>query len=172
MSAGYLPPFLEPFRLCDAHARITGRVEGARLGRLREFSVGESSDIDVDLQFSRDAEKRARVTGTVDGSVRLTCERCLGLLDFPVHAEVSLLAIPAGTEVPELADDPDILEVEDERASLATLVEEEILLALPQYPVHDDCDMVPYDRGAEADAGRQDEKPNPFAALAKLKQKD
>lgn len=172
MSAGYLPAYIEPFRLCDAGARLVGRVDAARLQRIRELSRDESSDFDVELEFGRDVEKRARISGTIDGTVRLTCERCLELLEFRVHCDVSLLAITAGSDIPELADDPDILEVADERTTLATLAEDEILLALPQYPVHDNCGMVDYDPGAEVVIERQDEKPNPFAALAKLKQKD
>jgi uncharacterized protein len=172
MSRGPLPLYVEPFRLCDAGARLSGKLAAARLERISEFAVGTADDADVELHFSRDAEGRNRINGTVRTVVHTTCERCLEPLDLDVDAVVALMAVAVGGKVPETVEDVNIVEVEDERLSLVALVEEEVLLALPPFPVHGSCDMVAYDRGEERVVVKEQPKANPFDVLAKLKQKD
>lgn len=172
MSRGSLPLYVEPFRLCDADARLSGGLAAARLERISEFAVGTTDDAVADLHFSRDAEGRNRINGTVHTVVHTTCERCLEPLDVVVDAEVALMVVAVGGKVPKTVEDVNIIEVEDERLSLVSLVEEEVLLALPQFPVHASCDMVTYDRGAPEPVVEKQQKANPFDVLAKLKQKD
>lgn len=172
MSRGSLPLYVEPFRLCDANGRVTGRLAAEQLERIREFSVGTTDGVDVDLKFRRDEEGRNRISGTVDTVLHMQCERCLEPLDLPVHGDVDLLVIAAGTPVPESAGELNVVEIVDERLTLADLVEEEVLLAVPQFPVHESCDMVAYDREAGSSQEKPAPKANPFDVLAKLKQKD
>ncbi len=172
MSRGSLPIYVEPFRLCDGNVTIVGRLADAQLERIREFSVGTTDGIDVTLAFRRDEEGRNRIGGTIDTVLHTTCERCLGALDLNVHVDVSLLVIAAGASLPETADDVNIVEVEEERLLLLPLVEEEVLLVLPQFPAHDSCDMVAYDREAGAAQAKAEAKANPFDVLAALKRKD
>lgn len=172
MSRGSLPLYVEPFRLCDADGHLSGGVTAAQLQRISEFDVGTTDDVEVVLHFSRDAEGRNRVNGTVDTVVHTTCERCLQPLDVKLHADVALMLMAAGGKVPETVEDVNIVEVEDERLSLVTLVEEEVLLALPQFPMHEACDMVAYDRDSGAAKAKPEQKANPFDVLAQLKQKD
>lgn len=171
MSRGSLPIYVEPFRLCDAGATLAGRLMDTQLERIREFSVGTTDGIDINLVFRRDEEGRNRIGGTIDTVLHTTCERCLGALDLEVHVDVSLLLVAAGASVPETADDENIVEVEEERLLLLPLVEEEVLLAIPQFPVHEQCDMVAYDRAAGATQAKPEAKANPFDVLAALKRK-
>ena len=61
--------------------------------------------------------------------------------------------------------------VTDERMTLAELVEEELLLAMPLVALHDQCPDPPPqsagDPGAQDD--NQSDPDNPFAVLARLK---
>ena len=172
MSRGSLPLYVEPFRLCDANARVSGGLVAEQLERISEFAVGTTDGAQAELFFSRDAEGRNRITGTVATVVHTTCERCLGPLDIVVNADVDLLVIAAGAKVPETAEDVNIVEVEEERLALPALVEEEVLLALPQFPVHESCEMIAYDKGAEKKVVVPEQKANPFDVLAHLKRKD
>lgn len=172
MSSGPLPLYVEPFRLCDANARLAGKLPGQRLERIREFSVGQIADVDVDLQFRRDEEGRNRIDGTLDTVIVTRCERCLGELTLPLHAEVALLVVAAGASAPEVSGDLNLVEAEDERLQLATLVEEEVLLAVPDYPVHEHCEMSGYERGAASAPAQPENSANPFDVLAALKKKD
>ena len=55
---------------------------------------------------------------------------------------------------------------------LHCLLEDELLMALPLVPMHDECPVLPaFSAGVIDVPGDVAEKPNPFAALAQLKKK-
>lgn len=144
-----------------------------RLERIREFSLGQISQVEADLHFCRDEEGRNRIEGTVDAVLRTRCTRCLEVLDLPLHADVALLLVSAGSAAPGTGDDVDVVEVEDERLLLAPLVEEEVLLVTPEHPVHGHCEMAWYERGANGDQPMPAEKKeNPFGVLSALKKNE
>lgn len=171
MSSGTLPQFVDPFRLADAQGRVTGVLPAGRCERIREFSLGSIRDVDVDLSFSRDRDKLARIEGHVATTITVACERCLKPLELALAADVDLVAIAPGQTVPESAGEVDTVDVEESRLLLAPMVEDELLLALPPFPTHENCDMVDYDRGPAAQEPAE-KKASPFAALAGLKRKD
>ena len=97
----------------------------------------------------------------VDGSVRLECQRCLGNVDLPLRFEVRLEL--AASEAELLTADDDIERVVAGREmSVAVLVEDEVILALPMVPKHEQCRVAEAKRGAE---------PSAFQALAALKKR-
>ena len=67
-----------------------------------------------------------------------------------------------------LPADLDPLLVTGERMTLAEVLEEELLLALPLIALHDQCPNSPLDESGEADE-EQIKPDNPFAVLAHLK---
>lgn len=144
-----------------------------RLERIREFSLGQISQVEADLHFRRDEEGRNRVDGTLDALLQTRCARCLEPLDLPLHADFALLLVSAGSAAPGTGDEVDVVEVEDERLLLAPLVEEEVLLVTPEYPVHGHCEMAWYERGASGVESRPAEKKeNPFGVLSALKKNE
>jgi uncharacterized protein len=55
---------------------------------------------------------------------------------------------------------------------LLGLLEDELLMALPLVPMHDECPVLPAFSAGMVDAPESvPDKPNPFAALAQLKKK-
>ena len=115
-------------------------------------------------------------------SVTLQCQRCLGPVTAPVTVESDFRFVP--TEAQAEAEDVD---AEEEvlalptRLNLVSLIEDEILLALPLVPRHDHCpqplpmaagdigEEVTADGTAEPSGEGTQERPHPFAALAALK---
>ena len=103
-----------------------------------------------------------------DTRLALVCQRCLGPVTVPVETGRSFLFV-AGEDAAASLDaesDDDVLTLEP-ALDLKSLVEDELLLALPLVPRHEVCPQplpVPADTEALAD-----ERPNPFAALAALK---
>jgi uncharacterized protein len=107
-----------------------------------------------------------------------TCQRCLGEVSTLLEVERSyrFVADEATAEAQDDACEEDLLAISRE-FNLLALIEDELLMALPQVPLHDVCPVQPkmaavdddFEFGADADgvAG----KPNPFAVLAALKGK-
>jgi uncharacterized protein len=124
-----------------------------------------SGDVTVDLEFHRaEGGNFFEMTGRLEASLRTTCQRCLQPLDLVLKAEPRLVLVrPGGREAPPEAD---VLVVEAP-LSLIQLVEDELILALPMYPVHAEgqCPGV-------AAASRPSGKENPFSVLKGLRKTD
>jgi uncharacterized protein len=108
---------------------------------------------------------------TVDASLPLTCQRCLGPVDIAVCVNRSFRFV--GSEEAAAAQDEEAEEdvlVLSRDFNLADLIEDEVLMALPVIPRHETCPvalkLAAVDPGFEAEAT---EKVNPFSVLAKLR---
>lgn len=129
-------------------------------------------ELRVELKLGRDAGGVRCLEGTLQGILHLTCQRCLGRMDFPVATRFRLALVHSEAEAERLGEGYEPLLLEGDRLVVREVAEDELLLALPDFPQHaagEEC-VVPEYRADEAPA-TTDEKPNPFAALASLKRK-
>ena len=149
------------------------------LERLELESVGLASDAIVNWQAS--AELRAGATGQMDmwlhlqatASVPLTCQRCMAAAQTPLQVS-QWYRFVATEEIAMAQDDAsqeDLL-VMTPQFDLLALLEDELLMALPLVPMHDECPVLPeFSAGVIDVPENASDKPNPFAALAQLKKK-
>jgi len=147
------------------------------LPRLRDFLVAEAIEgatpACFQITFRRDQAGRPVVLGWVRAVLPLACQRCLGVVEVGVDVAIRLLLTPEadlGRDTPEPYEP---LPVIDDRVSPVAVVEDELLLALPQVPMHPagvcSARVHPHglDRPGPDEAAR--ERPNPFAVLAQWK---
>lgn len=149
-----------------AFARNEAVLEG-RLGieSLSRLSLSGCSDPVLDFVLAGEINERGKpgLKLAVHGSMRLQCQRCLGDVDLPVHLEAQLEFASSEAEI--MAADDDIERVVAGREmSVAALVEDEVLLALPMVPKHEQCSAA---EGLGANA-----KPSAFQALAALRKRN
>jgi uncharacterized protein len=146
-----------------AFARSAGALKG-RLGieSLPRLARSGCSSSVLDFVLVGEINERGKpgVRLAVDGSVRLECQRCLGDIDFPLRLEVRLELAASEAEALAAEDDVDRV-VAGREMSVAALVEEEVILALPMAPKHAQCRVA---AGAERGA-----EPSAFQALGALK---
>ena len=140
---------------------LTGRLGMESLPRLAQSGrLGSVLDFVLTGEINERGKPGLRLT--VDGSVRLECQRCLGDVDLPLQFEARLELAASETEL--LAADDDIERVVASRdMSVAALVEDELILALPMVPKHEHCRAA-----AEAEGGAE---PLAFPALAALRKR-
>lgn len=152
-----------------------------KMERLAQEALGLQPDLIVKWQAR--AELRPRTGGEDDvwlhlaaeATVPLTCQRCMRVVEIPV--EVAQWYRFVATEDIAMAEDDqseeDLLVMEPQFDLLAVL-EDELLMALPLVPMHEQCPVSPKlqagDAGVVGDSDA-DKKPNPFAMLAQLKVK-
>ncbi len=114
---------------------------------------------------------------TVQAVLPLTCQRCLGEVGVEIEASAELAFIDDEAAVAIVPESHDPVITEAGRISLAALVEEELLLAMPIVPMHADpaqCRMQPAPEGgeggdrSEADADAAAPTQTPFAGLREL----
>ena len=104
-------------------------------------------------------------------TLSLTCQRCLQPVAVPLAVDrwFRFVADEATAEAEDGDSEEDVLALEP-RPSLRELVEDELLMVVPLVPMHGQCPepLAAAVADAPAPAG-QDDKPHPFAALARLK---
>jgi uncharacterized protein len=94
--------------------------------------------VTYDVKGGRDDHNRPELTVRIAGHLHLQCQRCLGLLDYSVKVDNTLLLITSGAlaEVDmEDPETPDAIEASAE-LDLPALIEDELLLSLPLAPRH------------------------------------
>lgn len=131
--------------------------------------VDHAGTVRVKLSFERD-ERRAVVVHCEFGvEAKMVCQRCLDVASLPIRGEYHYVVVAEGSEqvVPKGYD---ALEVGEDPLDLLTLVEDELLLALPIVPVHD-SEVCQQPAGHDEPEPSEDEVPrsNPFSVLAQLK---
>lgn len=149
------------------------------LERLAQETHGLQRDSAVHWQAR--AELRAHAGGDDDvwlhlqakTSIPLTCQRCMNAVDSPLEVDQWYRFV--ATEDIAMAEDDESEEdllVMEPQFDLLGVLEDELLMALPVVPMHQQCPIAPVMRAGEDEmAGGGAEKPNPFAVLAQIKVK-
>ncbi len=168
----HLPDHLDPWRFTDLGKRISGSYPLVSMPRLRECLADTRGEVGFTLEFFHDEQHRACVRGKVEATLLLQCQRCLEVMPRPVQSSVSLAFVESIEEAEILPDTLDPALVEDGLVGLRDLIEDELLLALPQIPMHP-AGTCSSQGGAEASLeGSEAVRENPFAVLAELKLND
>ena len=134
---------------------------------------------DLTLKWQATGESRTAVDGSVrpaihlqvQANVPLTCQRCMEAVHTPIDVDRHFIFVPDEATAAAMDDDSedDVLEMSAD-FNLLGLIEDEVLMALPLVPRHDSCPAGVV-QSAQTDDFKDvgEEKPNPFAALAALK---
>lgn len=142
---------------------LAGEVAIASLARLSDLLFDAEGAVDFSVSGEIGGEGRKFLAFAIDGALHLKCQRCLGRLDFALQLRNRLLLVAPGEAWPDetLEDDSFDAIAAERTLDLLPLVEEEVLLAMPQAPRHDVCSAPDFEHDRQAD--------NPFAALTGLK---
>ncbi|MEJ2609536.1 MAG: YceD family protein [Candidatus Thiodiazotropha sp.] len=169
------PDRLDPWRFADLGKEVNGEMPLDVFSRLRDILLKPDGKVCFELRFSRDERRRARLDGEIRTQLSLECQRCLGELILPVDRRISVVFVQGLKEAEMLPEDMDPCLVEEGMVVFSELIEDELLLALPQVSMHDrDICQIPRELATnelspiEIKNGEQ-ERENPFAVLAGLK---
>ena len=138
---------------------LKGTLDPPRLPRLAEMRCA-TTELSYELRGRTDAEGRGWLQVLVNATLTLECQRCLEPLTFPIALRSELMLAESERDI-ETADDDIDRVLAGKAMDVCQLIEDEVLLALPMAPRHDQCGG----RRDGAEAGRA----SPFAELAKLK---
>lgn len=160
-----------------------------KLERIRQEAPGLPPDLLVN--WSAQAELRPAASGDeqvwlhlqADTLMPLTCQRCMAPVDLALHVDQWFRFVDS-EDIAMAEDDgseEDLLVMTPQFDMLA-LLEDELLMAIPLVPMHDECPQAPHlsfgqldasDASGESElrdgASPTSEKPNPFAVLAQLR---
>ena len=170
MLNGPIPPHVDPRKLADRDATLEGELSLADLPRLCEPLAENAGVVRAKLAFGRNEQRAVVIHSELDVEVKMVCQRCLELVALPIHSECDYAVVKVGANTQSLPKCYDVLEVDEDPLDLLTLVEDELLLALPIVPLHDP-EVCQQPVGLEEPEPSEDEvsRSNPFSVLAQLK---
>ena len=159
-------PYLE---LARQGARVERSVQAARLTRLADIAPAEGP-LHVEMSFHLDEQRRPWVTGSCDVVLAATCQRCLEQFDHRMKVDFELCIVTDPDLASALADEVDVLLAEGDAVGIADIVEDELILSLPErLCTESPCPYVPaLEYPAE---GGEAPRENPFQVLSVLKQR-
>ena len=130
-------PVIDGLEFARSRGRLSGDWPIADFPRLQgEVQSGTALRYELDgvPQEQGRPALRLRVTGTL----QLACQRCLGALEHPLRVDALLLLFDSESDIGAGAEAPDGIVATKEMA-VRDLIEEEVLLAIPYAPRHEEC---------------------------------
>jgi uncharacterized protein len=166
-----LPESVDAWRMVAARRSFQGALPIAALQRLSEVLAGTDGAAQYELDFGRDEFGTSYLDVRIQAPLELICQRSLEPFVLPVAVDTRLGLIRNEREESGLPPGSEpLLVAEDGKLSLADVIEDELLLALPLIPINPDSSLPEEVVGPEpeqsAAEGRAD---NPFAVLRELK---
>lgn len=163
-----LPEIIDPLHLADKRGELHGQIPIKQLTRLTPSLVDDVGFVSVDFYFGREGQL-AKIDGSLTVTLQLACQNCLHSVEFQIENHVKLGIATTFEQVERLPDDVEPLLIEEETISLIKLVEDELLLSLPDYPKHsDNCVANQITTKYVTIEEVTQKKSNPFSVLANL----
>ena len=163
------PDWINPWTAAQGRRTFGGTIPLKRMKRLRQEIESDEGVASFEMRFSLDMDKRPNIELQVEAALTLMCQASLAPYVETVRREALLGVVESESESALLSESLDPVVVDNHRLALATLVEDELLLALPQVPRNPEIDPVDFSTAGEEDSAQAEdapeERPNPFAAL-------
>ena len=169
MSDHSLPKTIDPLKYADQNKVLEGKISQQALSRLREIVLEPEGDVEVKLEFDRDEQHLRVLKGHLSASLQLKCERCLEPVVKEVESSFELGIVLSDEQAKNLPGYYEPLLVEPESMPVYEVVEEELILSLPMFAYHDDCNLEQPEEPQEFEQAPK--KENPFSVLSDLKLK-
>jgi uncharacterized protein len=159
--------FIDPYKAANKSVSQSLRIAPESMTRLSELAEN-LEEVEAHLEFFWDEQKRLRVTGQVSTQLELICERCLE--PMPLHLELAVNAAVVWNEeqATQLNSELEPWIGENERINAHELIEDELLLALPIMPAHEQENCKGLSSFTTQAEDELVERQKPFAGLASL----
>lgn len=132
-----LPHHIRPAVLARHRTRLEGALCVGELPRLAELCGAQAARIEAALEFEYETGSGRLMMGVeLHGELELTCQRCLSPMRWRLDHINRLVIADSPQAAASLPRETDHIVCAAEEMAPAGVVEEEVLLALPQIPAH------------------------------------
>ncbi|KAF3981019.1 MAG: metal-binding protein [Methylococcales symbiont of Hymedesmia sp. n. MRB-2018] len=163
-----LPVLLDPLSFSERGKKLVGSIKISELTRLSDVLVNDFGLVDIDFSFDKEG-RVPTLTGQIKANLILQCQACLEQVELPINKHFKLGMVTSLEQADRLASDCEPLMLESEKISVNDLVEDELLLALPDFPRHKEQCVEENEEGINDDNKEQLNSNNPFSVLAEFK---
>ncbi len=177
-SAPVLPRHLDPRKFAQQSLNIDGLVDIRTLERLLPLLANQEGEISAQLQFGVDEQGIRYVTGKLNATVNVVCQRCLDAMTQSLMLPISLGIVWDDDQAANLPKTWDPWILDEGQADIYQMIEDELILGLPIVAYHE-TECVPqslYEASADEALEGKNQRPkiveetqNPFQALEVLK---
>ncbi|MBC6413639.1 MAG: DUF177 domain-containing protein [Chromatiales bacterium] len=136
--------------LAKNKAFISGRLTVKKLPKLSQLCPSCHSSIEALLGFEWSfAYDCVLLTMEVDATLDLECQRCLNQMQWGIQLQNQLCIVDSNAKAGQLPHNTDYYVCASDKMAIADLIEDELLLVIPQNPMHnsrDECnaDFISY----------------------------
>ena len=165
-----LPDLISPLLFAERRALLSGVIPLAAFPRLADSIAVGDGQVSVNAVFDKHG-KRVLVTGDIKTTLSLQCQTCLQIMDWPLDIVLNLAVVSSLQDAEALCGEHEPLLLNGEKTSFYEMIEDEILLALPDFPRHDNECLANNQSQSEdfSELAAKNIADNPFLVLAKLK---
>ncbi|GAP64931.1 hypothetical protein MBSD_n0214 [Mizugakiibacter sediminis] len=164
-----LPETVDAWRMVTARRTFHGSLPLAELERLAPSLASVEGSAAYDLEFGTDELGVPFLAVRVEAALPLTCQRTLETFEQPVRIDTRLGLLADERDEAALPPGYEPLLVGSEALSLAAVIEDELILALPLVPTKPGTEGPPEAWSTAPAAEQEPAREHPFAALRALK---
>jgi uncharacterized protein len=169
------PDIVDPWKAAEAKRSFQGSIPLERMHRLAaelaESGSKQRREAAFSAAFSLDRQGLVTIDISVQADLPLLCQRSLEVYEEKVDRRSLLAVIETVAEQEDIPEQYEPVLAEDHRLKMVDLVEEELLLAVPQVPRSPDAEAIelPLDVELTTSSDKENEPTQrPFAGLAGL----
>jgi uncharacterized protein len=142
---------IDSLEFARAGRHLSGSLPIGTLARLKDSLHDELGEVRFEVKGAQDVRGRPVLALDIRGTLHLQCQRCLGMLEYPLTVSNTLLLTSPGAAVEPSDEEAESIEASGE-LDVGGLVEDEIILSLPYSPRHEEgaCRQA---EGAQATGG-------------------
>ncbi len=176
-SESVLPRHIDPRKFAQQGITIQGNVDLNALERVSSLLANEQGNIYADLVFGIDEQGIRHLTGTIDATVNMICQRCLEAASQSLQMNLNLGFIWSDDNADKLPKTYDPWIIGEGQTDIYDVIADELILGLPIVAYHAES-CVSQELFSVGDADEQSvgdtvssktDKPNPFQVLEQLK---
>lgn len=164
-----LPIVIHPINFSIKKKSFSGSIKISQFTRLSDLLFDNSGRVDVDISFYTEG-RLSVMQGKIKATLILICQGCLDCLAWSVDKNFKLGMVKTLEQVDELTLDCEPFILEGDNVALVKLIEDELLLALPDFPKHEyNCVHKNNTVRTIVNNDKPSDSNNPFSVLAQIK---
>ncbi len=170
-----LPVSVDSLKPFEQGSQRKGEILIARFSRLAPMLMDTSGEVGFELSFTFDSDKRRVIRGHLEALVQVQCQRCLEKMELTLSSGFALGVVDSDEMAGQLPAELEPLVAVGREIDLHVMLEDELIMALPPFPLHDEgeCPAAATLSQINADADQHvtaadGERKNPFSVLAEL----
>ena len=172
-----LPIYIDIRKAFDLESVFEGSCSLERLPRFADCLASLDGEVSGQLQFLTTEAGRRVILGSVTATVEVICQRCLEPLSLQLADAIQLALVESESQIDSLEARWDPWLVDGPRITIASLLEEQLMLCMPLVNYHPDdrcIEALEYQRQREPRKGNNGNRAaqNPFEVLKVLKEND